>query len=437
MGVSRVVCCVSLLISVALACKYRVCYYTNWAQYRRSPAKFVPENIDPFLCTHIIFAFAVLENHKLKAYEWNDDDMDWSVGMYTRFNKLKQQNTNLKTLLAVGGWNFGSAPFSRMCATTSTRKIFIDHAITFLRARNFDGLDLDWEYPVLRGGSPADKKTFTYLVQELMAAFTVEAKKSGKPRLLLTAALAAGKSTIDAAYEVDKIAQQLDIVGLMTYDYHGGWDEYAGHNSPLYSFKNYEEDVLYVKYTVLFDYYLSLGVPKSKLVVGIPSYGRSMMLKDKNNNGPDAPVKGGGPQGPYTGGGGFLAYIEYCKTVQTASIGRAGGVPYAIYDNGMFLGYDDLKSITDKATDVRTTHVRTTDVWTIDVWTTDVWTTDDKTTDDRTTDVSTTDVWTTDVWTTDVRTTDVKTTDVWTTDVRTTDVKTTDVWTTDVWTTAL
>ena len=47
-----------------------VCYYTNWAQYRNEPAKYFPENIDPFLCTHIIFAFAKInEDFLLSSYE--------------------------------------------------------------------------------------------------------------------------------------------------------------------------------------------------------------------------------------------------------------------------------------------------------------------------------------------------------------------------------
>ena len=51
----------------------RVCYYTNWSQYRKKGGRFLPTNIDPFLCTHVVFAFAKLD-HKgnLAPYEWND-----------------------------------------------------------------------------------------------------------------------------------------------------------------------------------------------------------------------------------------------------------------------------------------------------------------------------------------------------------------------------
>lgn len=58
-----------------------VCYYTNWAQYRTAPAKFFPENVDPSLCTHIIFAFAKLNGNRLAAYEWNDETTGSTKGM--------------------------------------------------------------------------------------------------------------------------------------------------------------------------------------------------------------------------------------------------------------------------------------------------------------------------------------------------------------------
>ncbi len=47
----------------------------------------------------------------------------------------------------------------------ATRKQFIDHSITYLRQWNFDGLDLDWEYPCQRGGKPSDKAGYVALVK--------------------------------------------------------------------------------------------------------------------------------------------------------------------------------------------------------------------------------------------------------------------------------
>lgn len=53
---------------------YRVCYFTNWAQYRDGVMKFVPSDIDPFLCTHIMYSFAkISDDNTLGMYEWNDD----------------------------------------------------------------------------------------------------------------------------------------------------------------------------------------------------------------------------------------------------------------------------------------------------------------------------------------------------------------------------
>ena len=72
----------SWLIFTFQACKERlfVCYYTNWSQYRPEGGKFFPENINPRLCTHVVFAFAKVKHDRIESYEWNDENTEWSKG---------------------------------------------------------------------------------------------------------------------------------------------------------------------------------------------------------------------------------------------------------------------------------------------------------------------------------------------------------------------
>ncbi|CAE1325565.1 E3.2.1.14 [Acanthosepion pharaonis] len=85
--------------------------------------------------------------------------------MYKQFTRLKKKNPNAKTLLAVGGWSMASQPFTAMVRSKESRRDFIIHAIRYLRTHNFDGLDLDWEYPANRGSPPEDKQRFVELVK--------------------------------------------------------------------------------------------------------------------------------------------------------------------------------------------------------------------------------------------------------------------------------
>ena len=84
-------------------------------------------------------------------------------GRYFDINKLKETNTDLKTLLSIGGANAGSAKFKDIVRNEDSIRTFTRNAIIYMRDRKFDGIDIDWEYP----GEMGLKKNFTQLVQVL------------------------------------------------------------------------------------------------------------------------------------------------------------------------------------------------------------------------------------------------------------------------------
>ena len=210
-------------------------------------------------------------------------------------------------MISLGGWYEGSEKYSDM-AKDANRARFVKSVLDFLQKYDFDGLDLDWEFPANRGGDEvADKPNFLKLLKELREAFDPHG-------YLLTAALSPGKQKIDAAYgDVPLMNELLDWGNVMTYDYHGGWEDILGHNAPLYSRPDETEgDYRYfnVNYTV--SYYLSLGMTKEKMVMGVPFYGRAWSLIDKDHHNLHDTAKGMSPEGFIGGEPGVLGYNEVC-----------------------------------------------------------------------------------------------------------------------------
>lgn len=79
--------------------------------------------------------------------------------------QLKSKYPHLKVTLAVGGWNEGSLNYSTMALEPDSRRKFINSVMDYVTKYNFDGFDLDWEFPAARGGRKEDKQNFALLVK--------------------------------------------------------------------------------------------------------------------------------------------------------------------------------------------------------------------------------------------------------------------------------
>ena len=80
----------------------------------------------------------------LTQFEWND------AVNYAGVMDLKRKNPNLKVILSVGGWNFGSGRFSDMATNPISRANFISTSVTFLRQYGFDGLGILYHLFIFR-----------------------------------------------------------------------------------------------------------------------------------------------------------------------------------------------------------------------------------------------------------------------------------------------
>ena len=249
-------------------------------------------SIDANKLTHINYAFVNVQ-----------DSMAWLTNIETdtvnfrMLNKLKKINPDLKILISIGGWSW-SGNFSDAVLTPDSRSKFAKTSVEIVADYDLDGVDIDWEYPGQIGNNnefrPEDKQNYTLMFKALRKELDELSEVTGK-YYELTTAVGASSSYIEHT-EMDKAVKYLDFVNLMTYDFYTSGDS-AGHHSNLYPPEDYERDASAHK---SFHLFLEAGVPAEKLVMGVPFYGRSWIMKSAEKNGINMPVEGRARGGGYT-----------------------------------------------------------------------------------------------------------------------------------------
>lgn len=204
----------------------------------------IDDNIDFNGLTHIIYAF-------LKP---NPDGTLIDITKPDRLNELveKAHENDVKVVIAIGGWSYKDVPIQGIFETLATSdkgiENFVNDAIKYVNKYNLDGIELDWEYPNEQSAANYEK---------LVVALGDALRENGKS---FSAALAGSWSKVSQASSLISISDvalnEFEWINIMAYDFP------VGHHSPYW----FSESSM--------GYWLSRGVPKEKVILGLPLYAR-------------------------------------------------------------------------------------------------------------------------------------------------------------------
>ncbi|CAD5221663.1 unnamed protein product [Bursaphelenchus okinawaensis] len=321
----------------------RGCYLTNWAQYRPSPGTWSFDKYVSGTCTHIFYAFATTDasgNNPAPT-----DASDLTVG-YPGLKNLKAQQSGLKTILSFGGSTFGDFP--TIAASADTIATFAKNVVAFAKQYDFDGIDIDWEFP-----TSGQATMFTNLLQGI--------KTAGGSDFIVTAAVTPNIETAAAGYDLSSLQSAVDYLNIMAYDYNGSWDTVTSINAPLYGTGIYTVNATAQYYKENF--------AAAQILLGIPTYGRGWTLSSSTpNQGVGAPAPSASPALATTQSAGILAYYEACQVIsQGGSVNwdSTSETPYTQLNTDWY-NYENPQSVTDKTDYAKTNGFAGVFVWTLD-----------------------------------------------------------------------
>jgi chitinase len=344
------------------AAKKRVVgYFAEWGIYGRN---YTVADLPVDKLTTINYAFAkITDSGEVAIFDswaavekpFGSDTWDTPLrGNYHQLQLLKAANPNLEIMISVGGWTL-SGKFSDVALTDASRAKFAASCLAFCNQYGFDGVDLDWEYPVSGGLSsntyrPEDKRNYTLLVEEIRRQFNAADALDGKHRLISIAAPAGYDKIINL--EPAALAKSLDFMNLMTYDYHGSWENTTNHQAALYG-NPADPSAEGSRYTIAatVDAYLAAGVAPEKMVLGAPIYGRSWRGVGPANDGLFQAASGAGAGTWETGSIDYSDLLNKVKTqpsVYQLYWDAAAGVPYVYaptVDGGWFSTFENTQSL--------------------------------------------------------------------------------------------
>jgi chitinase len=290
-----------------------------------------PRDIDFRLYTHICHAFLVADG---------EGNLEKRKTVPSRELTADAHKAGVKVLLSLGGWGW-DRQFAAIVSHPEAEERYIKGVLATVDGFDYDGIDIDWEYP----DTEAEVAGFARLARRFRKELDAIGARKGRP-MVLTMAASANPGTLKWLGK-ELLLETMDWINEMTYDFTGEWSGYAGHHSPLYasskqpggSSRSTERTMKYLLE--------ERGMPADRLAVGIPLYGRAFAVAEPYASTRDLPkAKGRLPQGNYSN----LHRLQHEEGWQRRWDDETRN-PWLIAPTGAppaVIGYDDAESATIK-----------------------------------------------------------------------------------------
>ncbi|WP_258726262.1 glycosyl hydrolase family 18 protein [Cellulomonas sp. NS3] len=276
------------------------------------------------------------------------------AGNFNQLRKLKEVSPQTKVLVSLGGWTW-SDNFSEAASTPERRSALVDSCLDLYidgdlpeiggkggpgaAAGIFDGIDIDWEWPVTGGETanarPEDRENFLLLMEELRAELDARGATNGQDYLLTAFAPAGGWNAGQGGWLDPRLFAAVDFLNVQGYDFHGGWvPNQTGHQGNLHPDGDNNWGL---GLDGAMGMYVQAGASPDQLNAGLAAYGHGWY----------GVTDGSAAWQPAAGYVGTRTYAEL-RNLGQAYFDAGLGASWR-YDGDQWWSYDDPASVTAKA----------------------------------------------------------------------------------------
>ncbi|XP_050441164.1 chitinase-like protein EN03 [Adelges cooleyi] len=379
-----------------------VCYYDGKSLWRKDVVKVTVEELKPAVsfCTHLVYGYVGIDDDKynVKSLDPKLDlpeskDVKGGKGNFKAITSLKKAYPGLTVLLSVGGMADTDDPdkYLEVLEKEKRRTSFASTISAMAKENGFDGVDLAWQFPIVN--EKKEKNTWGSFIHKVAKTVGITSKdtKEAEHKEQFTALVREVKGVLNANSCPYLSVSILPHVNSSVYFDFPGLQKYVDHfNLMIYDFRTPDRVPKLADYAAPMQFVyadrlnwqnveyqvnkaIALKVDRSKLVLGVSTYGRTWKLdKDSGKSGaPPVTADGPGQEGTYTKTEGLLAYYEICphlveSTSATTSLTLYRRVPdpnkrlgtYAFRlpkddVKGIWISFEEPETIKQKATYVK------------------------------------------------------------------------------------